>query len=163
MAISPCSFTLATPARSTSACPGCLTVHAKGLACDLVTLRCVLDGHVEVPHLTDAEEDRYSSLFKDVDVGTAWRSCVISEMQGPIYLGCFSVCKSELRLGRDVLIGDEVLLGFDGLSKTLDCMPAAHGSGSLRARPRRSGQQACRQTSSQHKTLLKLQKETKFC
>ena len=104
-------------------------MHAKGLACDLVTLRCVLDGHVEVPHLTDAEEDRYSSLFKDVDVGTAWRSCVISEMQGPIYLGCFSACKSELGLGRDVLIGDEALHGFDGLSKTLDCMPAAHGSG----------------------------------
>ena len=100
----------------------CLTVHAKGLACDLVTLRCVLDGHAEVPHLTDAQEDGYSSLFKDVDVGTAWRSCVISEMQGPIYLGCFSVCKSELGLGRDVLIGDEVFHGFDGLSKTL---PAA--------------------------------------
>ena len=59
-------------------------VHAKSLACDLVTLRCALDGHVEVPHLTGAEEDRYSSLFKDVDVGTAWRSCVISKMQGPI-------------------------------------------------------------------------------
>ena len=72
---------------------------------------------------------RCSSLFKDVDVGTAWKNCVISEMQGPIYLGCFSVCKSELGLGRDVLIGDEVLHGFDGLSKTLDCMPAAHGSG----------------------------------
>ena len=40
-------------------------------ACDLVTLRCVLDGHVEVPHLADAEKDWYSSLFKDVDVGTA--------------------------------------------------------------------------------------------
>ena len=106
----------------------CLTVHAKSIACDLVTLRCVLDGHVEVPHLTDAE-DRYSSLFKDVDVGTAWRSCVISKMQGPIYPGGLSVCKSELGLGRGVLIGDDVLHGFDGLSKTLDCMPAAHGSG----------------------------------
>ena len=106
----------------------CLTVHAKGLACDLVTLRCVLDGHVEVPHLTDAEEDRYSSLFKDVDVGTAWRSRAISKMQGPIY-GGLSVCKSELGLGRDVLIGDDVLHWFDGLSKTLDCMPAAHRSG----------------------------------
>ena len=81
----------------------------------------MLDGHVEVPHLTDAEVDGYSSLLKDVDVGTAWRSCVISETQGPIYLGCFSVCKSELGLGRDALIGDEVLHGFDG--------PAAHGSG----------------------------------
>ena len=101
----------------------------KSLACDLVTLRCVLNGHVEVPHLTDAEEDRYSSLFKDVDVGTAWRSCVISKMQGPIYPGGLSVCKNELGLGRDVLIGDDVLHGFDGLSKTLDCMPAAHGSG----------------------------------
>ena len=68
----------------------CLTVHAKSLACDLVTLRCVLNGHVEVPHLTDAEEDRYSSLFKDVDVGAAWRSCVISKMQGPIYPGGWS-------------------------------------------------------------------------
>ena len=65
----------------------CLTVHAKSLACDFVTLRRVLDGHVEVPHLTDAEEDRCSSLFKDVDVGTAWRSCVVSKMQGPIYPG----------------------------------------------------------------------------
>ena len=54
---------------------------------------------------------------------------MISEMQGPIYLGCFSVCKSELGLDRDVLIGEEVLHGFDGPSKELDCMPAAHGSG----------------------------------
>ena len=54
---------------------------------------------------------------------------MISEMQGPIYLGCFPVCKSELGLGRDVLMGDAVLYGFDGLSKTLDCMPAVHGSG----------------------------------
>ena len=103
----------------------CLTVHAKSLACDLVTLRCVLDGHVEVPHLTDAEKDRYGSLFKDVDVGTAWRSCVISKLQGPIYPGGLSICKSELGLGRDVLIGDYVLHWFDGLSRTLDCMPAA--------------------------------------
>ena len=79
----------------------CLTVHAKGLACDLVTLRCVLDGHVEVPHLADAEKDRCSSLFKDVDVGTARRSCVISKMQAPIYPGGLSVCKSEL-------VGDDV-------------------------------------------------------
>ena len=99
------------------------------LACDLVTLRCVLDGHVEVPHLADAEKDRYSSLFKDVDVGTAWRSCVISKTQGPIYPGGLPVCKNELGLGRDVLIGDDVLHWFDGLSKTLDCMPAAHRSG----------------------------------
>ena len=94
--------------KSVQSCAGywnCLTVHAKGFACDLVTLRCVLDGHVEVPHLTDAEEDRYSSLFKDVDVGTAWRSCVISKTQGPIYPDGLSVCKSELGLGRDVLIG----------------------------------------------------------
>ena len=40
-----------------------------------------------------------------------------------------SVCKSELGLGRDVLIGDDVLHWFDGLSKTLDCVPAAHRSG----------------------------------
>ena len=107
----------------------CLTVHAKGLACDFITLRCVLDGHVEVPHLADAEKDRYSSLFKDVDVCTARRSCVISKMQGPIYPGGLSVCKSELGLGRDVLIGDDVLHWFDCLGKTLDCMPAAHRSG----------------------------------
>ena len=108
----------------------CLTVHAKGLVCDLVTLRCVLDGHAEVPqHLADAEKDRYSSLFKDVDVGTARRSCVISKMQGPIYSGGLSVCKSELGLGRDVLIGDDVLHWFDCLGKTLHCMPAAHRSG----------------------------------
>ena len=75
-----------------------LTVHAKGLACDLITLRCVLDGHVEVPHLADAEKDRYSSLLKDVDVGTARRSCVISKTQGPIYPGGLSVCNSELGL-----------------------------------------------------------------
>ena len=54
---------------------------------------------------------------------------MISKMQGPIYPGGLSVCKSDLGLGRDVLIGDDVLHGFDGLSKTLDCMPAAHGSG----------------------------------
>ena len=54
---------------------------------------------------------------------------MIPEAQGPVYLGCLSICKSELGLGRDVLIGDEVFHGFDGLSKTLDCMPAAHGSG----------------------------------
>ena len=50
---------------------------------------------------------------------------MISKMQGPIYPGGLSVCKSELGLGRDVLIG---LHWFDGLSKTLDCMPA-HRSG----------------------------------
>ena len=89
----------------------------------------MLDGHVEVPHLANAEKDRYSSLFKDVDVGTARRSCAISKMQGPIYPGGLSVCKSELGLGRDVLIGDDVLHWFDCLGKTLDCMPAAHRSG----------------------------------
>ena len=84
-------------------------------ACDLVTLRCVLNGHVEVPHLADAQEDR---LLKDVDVGIAWCR-VTSETQGPIYLSCLSIGKSELGLGRDVLVGDEVYHGFDGLSKTL--------------------------------------------
>ena len=59
----------------------------------------------------------------------ARRSRVISEMQGPIYLSCLSIGKSELGLGRDVLVADKVLHGFGGLSKTLDCMPAAHGSG----------------------------------
>ena len=107
----------------------CLTVHAKSLTCDLVTLRCVLDGHVQVPYLTDAQEDWHSALFKDVDVGAAWRCRMIPEVQGPVYLGCLSICNSELVLGRDVLIGDEVFHGFDGLGKTLDCMPAAHGSG----------------------------------
>ena len=34
-----------------------------------------------------------------------------------------------LGLGRNALVGSEVPRGFDGLSKTLDCMPAAHGSG----------------------------------
>ena len=100
----------------------------KGLACDLVTLWCTLNGHVKVPHLTDAEENRYSALFKDVDVGTAWRSRVVFGMQGPICLGCLSVRKSELGR-RDVLIGNDVLHGLDGPGKTLDCMPAAHGSG----------------------------------
>ena len=45
-------------------CTGCwqrLTVHAQSLTCDLVTLRCVLDGHVQV---TDAQEDRHSALFR---------------------------------------------------------------------------------------------------
>ena len=51
---------------------------------------------------------------------------MISEMQGPIFLDCFSVCQSELGLGRDVLIGDEVLHGFDGLSKTLEPMDLVH-------------------------------------
>ena len=51
------------------------------------------------------------------------------EVQGPVYLGCLSICKSELGLGRDVRVGDEVFHEFDGLGKTLDCMPAAHGSG----------------------------------
>ena len=54
---------------------------------------------------------------------------MISKMQGPIYPGGLSICKSELGLGRDVLTGDDVLHWFDCLSKTLDCMPAAHGSG----------------------------------
>ena len=80
----------------------------------------MLNGHVEVPHLADAEEDRY--MFKDVDVGTGWRGRVIFEMQGPINLSCLSIGKCELGLGRNVLF-------FDGLSKTLDCVPAAHGSG----------------------------------
>ena len=48
-------------------------------------------------------------------------------MQGPVYLGCLSICKSELGLGRDVRVGDEVLHKFDGLGKALDCTPAAHG------------------------------------
>ena len=42
----------------------------------------MLDGHVQVPHLTNAQEDRYSSLFKDVDVGAAWRCRMILEAQG---------------------------------------------------------------------------------
>ena len=54
---------------------------------------------------------------------------MILEVQGPVYLGCLSICKSELGLGRDVQVGDKVLHRFDGLGKTLDCMPAAHGSG----------------------------------
>ena len=56
-----------------------------------MTVRCVLDGHVQVPHLTDAEEDRYSALLKDVDVGAAWRCRMIPEVQGPAYLGCLSI------------------------------------------------------------------------
>ena len=106
-----------------------MVMDAKSLTCDLVTLKCVLDGHVQVPHLTDAQEDRYSALFKDVHVGAAWRCRMMPEAQGPVYLGCLSICKSELGLGWDVLIGDEVFHGCDGLSKMLDCMPAAHGSG----------------------------------
>ena len=106
-------FILATPARSTDAYPAPHTGTAKG----------------HVPHLADAQEDWYSALFGDVDVGIAWRCRVISEMQGPIYLACLSTGRSELGLSRDVLVGDEVLHGFDGLSKTLDCTPAAHGSG----------------------------------
>ena len=47
---------------------------------------------------------------------------MISKMQGPVYPGGLSVCKSELGLGRDVLIGDDALHWFDGLSKTLDCI-----------------------------------------
>ena len=39
---------------------------------------------------------------------------MISKMQGPIYPGGLSICKSE-RLGRDVLIGDDVLHWFDCL------------------------------------------------
>ena len=54
---------------------------------------------------------------------------MILKMQGPIYPGGLSDCKSELGLGRDVLIGDDVLHWFDCLGKTLDCMPAAHRSG----------------------------------
>ena len=40
----------------------------------------MLNDHVQVPRLTDAQEDRYSALFKDVDVG---RCRVIPEAQGP--------------------------------------------------------------------------------
>ena len=36
---------------------------------------------------------------------------------------------NELGVGRNVLVGDEVLHCFDGLCTTLHCMPAAHGSG----------------------------------
>ena len=71
----------------------CLTIHAKSLACDLVTLGCVLNGHVEVPHLADAEEDRCSAVFKDGDVGTGWRSRVIFETQGAFDLSCLSIGK----------------------------------------------------------------------
>ena len=66
----------------------------------------MLKGYVEVPHLTDAEENRYSALFKDVDVGTGWRSRVIFETQGPIDLSYLSIGKCELGLGRNVLVGD---------------------------------------------------------
>ena len=48
-----------------------MTIHVKSFE-----LRC----------LADAGEDRYSALFKDVDVGTGWRSRVTFEMQGPIDL-----------------------------------------------------------------------------
>ena len=50
-------------------------------------------------------------------VGTGWKSLVIFDAQGPVDLGSLSVGKSELGLGRDVLVGDEVFHGFDGLSK----------------------------------------------
>ena len=46
----------------------------------------MLNGHVKVPHLADAEEDWYGALFKDVDVGTGWRSRVIFWMQGTLAL-----------------------------------------------------------------------------
>ena len=36
---------------------------------------------------------------------------MIPEVQGPVYLGCLSICKSELGLGRDVRVGDEVFIG----------------------------------------------------
>ena len=49
---------------------------------------------------------------------------VIFEAQGPVDLSCFSMGKSELSLGRDVLIGNGFLHGLDGLCKTLDCMLA---------------------------------------
>ena len=75
----------------------------------------MLNGHVEVPHLADAEEDRYSALLKDVDVGTGWRSRVTFEMQGPIDLSCLSIGKCELGLGRNVLGRDEVFHGLAGL------------------------------------------------
>ena len=54
---------------------------------------------------------------------------MIPEAQGPVYLGCLSIRKTGLGLGRDVRVGDEVFHGFDGLGKTLDCTPAADGSG----------------------------------
>ena len=87
-AISPCDFTLATPARSTSACP-------KSLACDLVTLRCVLNGHLEVPHLADAEEDQNSALFKDhieqaYHPDPFWNSRFLSYVQG-YYQECSTI------------------------------------------------------------------------
>ena len=62
----------------------CLTVHANTR--DLVTLRCALDGHVQVPHLANAQEDQYSSLFKDADVGAAWRCRMIPKVPGPLSL-----------------------------------------------------------------------------
>ena len=45
---------------------------------------------------------------------------MISKMQGPIYLSCLFLGKSQLGLGRDVLVGDE-LHEFDGLSKAASC------------------------------------------
>ena len=66
--------------------------------------------HVEnVPALVCGCLD-HKAKFNDVDVGVAWRCLVISETQGPIYLSCFSIGKSELGPGRDVLVGDEVFL-----------------------------------------------------
>ena len=83
----------------------------------------MLNGHVQVPHLTNAQKDRYSALFKDVDVGAAWRSRMIPEVQSPAYLGVSPFATCEFGLGRDVLIGDEVFHGFDGLCKNAGLLP----------------------------------------
>ena len=74
------------------------------LACDLVTLRCVPNGQVEVPHLTDAGESVQGRRRWYLP---GWRSRVIFETQGPIGLSCLSIGKCELGLGRNVLAGDE--------------------------------------------------------
>ena len=83
------------------------------LPCDLVALRCA----------------RRPCKGSHSDVGASWRCPVILEEQGPVHVGCLSIGKNELGLGRQALVLDWVLHEFDGLCKILDCVPAAHGSG----------------------------------
>ena len=56
----------------------------------------------------------------------SWGEGYIKHNQDDLYKIPSDLCKCELGLGWDVLVGDEVVHGFDGLSKTLDCVPAAH-------------------------------------
>ena len=81
-----------------------MLVHAECLACDLVALRCVLDGHVKISHLIYAQQDRYLSLLANVYVGNhRWLSVEV-QLESPVNLGLSTLGKGEPCVARDEVV-----------------------------------------------------------